>query len=361
MSFINIQNKVRQLETSKRKNRTSAALQSIFNEHGHSIIADEQTLFSLIDNAEFPEVSKLRVKLVFSCVAVRNYLSGDTIDLKMTQINNLLHVICSTTGLTYIVAVETLSDILCALGLNCTITYSPVLEGDKIKNEIHTVMPVDIAVVETARIRKDFEIVEKQSGNISEEEGKALLEDIKRLCSAGIPDGFYLLSKCYQYGYLNTAINLAKAEEYIKLAADAGSSDAASSLADKYYHNDNFMKRSFEEAFYYYTKPGSVSLKTNQQMNVIDIYKQKKENKLTLIFLCISTILFAVFIALFNKGMFSDSSRLIPGIIILLISILHVAGVFVYYFKKSKYNSIRNTLFLQYLIWTIYVIILELA
>lgn len=361
MGFTNIKNNIRQIETSRFKTRTSEALQKIFTEHGHSIIGDIDALFPLIDAADCPEVSKLRVKLVFSCVAVRNYLSGDTVDLKMTQINNMLHVICSSTGLTYSVSVETLSEILCALGLNYTIAYSPALEGDKITHECHTVMPSDLAFSETTRIKTAFAQVEKHGGLYPEAEGRALLEDIKRLCSAGIADGFFLLSKCYQNGFLNTAINLAKAEEYLKLAAEAGCADAASSLADRYYLNDKTTKRSFEEAFYYYTKPGSVKLRDNQQIRVVDIYNQKHENKLTLVFLLISTILSAAFIAMFNKGIFSNTSTLIAGVAILFLSIVLDVVMLIYYKKKSKLNSIRIALFLQYLIWIIYVLILELA
>ncbi len=359
----NIRKVVGECETGKIKTKTSIALKKIFDKYGREIISDKKALFPMIDQADFTDTSKQQVKLVLGCSNVTSYLTSPEFlhSYKMTQIDNMLHSICKETGLTYIAAVETLSAILYALGIDCAITYSPILEGDKVKFAVHTILPPDVAEKEIRRVADSFEEIGKTKGKELSQKQKELLEDINMLCSAGIADGFYYLVLCYRNGYLNTVIDDAKADEYMKAAADAGHPEAAAELADKYYNNDDFLDRSFDKAYYYYTKPGSVPLNSERQSKVKDIHAQEKENKFTLAFMVISTILAAVFLAFFNKGLFSDSSRLVVGIIILTLIILYDVAVFVFYFKTSKMNSIRSALFLQIILWMIYIFVLELA
>ena len=361
MNISTIKRNVETIETSAQTTKASAGLKRIIAEHGSTVIADEQKLFSLIDQIECSEASKLRYKLVFSCVSIRNYFSGESNDIKMTQIDSMIRVITSSTGLSYLSAVETLSEILCAFGIDYTITYSPVLEGGKIVNQLHTVMPADVARKDMDRVKKDFSVYVANRGNFIERDESELLNAIKRLCEAGMPEAFYLLSKCYRYGYLNTSVNEEQAEELAKIAADAGCSEAASDLADLLYEKDDGVITTFDKALYYYTKPGSVPLNSTQQMRVKDIFMQRKENRVSLVFLVLSTILSIVFLAFFNKGIFSGSSRLIIGIIFAIIGIIYDVLVFGIYFKTSKFNNIRPFLIPQYLWWMIFILILELA
>ncbi|WP_034447879.1 tetratricopeptide repeat protein [Butyrivibrio sp. AE2032] len=363
MGFSNFKNVIDKCDSDKRITKTSVALKKIIDENGRNILSDKNALFSLIDEAACSEKSKLQVKLILGCDTVRkNLITKDNrLLFKMTDIDNMLHIICSETGLTYIAAVETLSDILYALGLDFGIEYSPILEGDNVKLAIHAILPSDYVYDESVRVRKEFSEIAKTSQKELDQREKNLLKDIITLANAGVPEGFYLLAKCYQLGYLNTVLNPVKATELIKAAADAGHTEAIAELADTYYEEDSFLERSFDKAFYYYTRPGSVPLNSKRQRRVEDIYDQRKENKFTIAFLIASTLLSVLFLVFFNKGMFSDSSRLIVGIVFLAIIVLYDIAVFVYYHKTSKFNNIRTAVFLQYFLWIIYIFILELA
>ncbi len=362
MGIINFQSSVDQIETSSYITKVSSELHKIFVEKGNSIISDEKALYSLIDKMDCSDTSKQRLRLVFSCTSVRNYLSGDIKEvkdnLKMTQIDNMIHVICTNTGLTYISAVETLSEILCSLGIDRTITYSPVLEENKIEYKIHTVMP---PAVMNDLLAIAFTFYESK-GKKSKAEVEEFTEIVKQLCSAGVADGFYLLSKCYAYGYYGYARScIEKADEMLRVAADAGSSYAMAELADQYYDNDSDLKNTFEEAYYYYTKPGSGPLAYGQGRNLEDIYSQRRENKFTLFSLVVLIVLFAVFVGVFNKGMFTDFSCLTVGIIGLVLSLVIFAVTVFYHFKKSQFNSIRVAVFAPFIVFVLYAFILELA
>jgi len=146
----------------------------------------------------------------------------------------------------------------------------------------------------------------------------------------------------------------------MKTASDQGNIRANAALGDIYFGSEDFGLRDYTLAHHYYTKPGALAAGEEQQKALAEIYRQGYANRTSLIFSVIAVILTAVFVGIFNKGIFSGSSRLIWGIIITILSAAACAFAFIYH-RNRKYNGIRWITALQYILWAVYALIMILA
>lgn len=361
----------------------SEHLKKLIDENGLDFFRDTAKLTDEIQKLSMPESLKLQLCLIFRCSTLSHFILNSESDLSMVDFDNAVHNIIDSTGLTYKTAVTLTSDIFYACGLNLAAEYSPQLADNGIEYRLHALLPSEMAAEEVKKAAELYDTFqEKYSADIRKETEKSDLDgnvdsgeltvsaeerkndanetirSIQKLCEAGIPDGFYLLARCYMYGGCNTAIDREKALVYMKIAAERGHTQAAAYLGDLY-HSD-IPQKDFTAAYYYYTRPGSAAMGSPQQSALRDIYKQGHANKITLIFSGAMLVLTVLFVVFFHNGMFSGSSRLAFGVVTAVLS-LALAGLTAMYHLKKKFNGIRRLIGIQFFLWEIYVFILLLA
>ena len=242
------------------------------------------------------------------------------------------------------------------------------MTDDTIEYNLHAVMPEDMAEEKVRSVTERFNSFNSKyafsdAASLSEEgreEAGLIIRDIKSLCNAGVSEGFYLLGRCYLEGRCGTDRDPAKAEQLMRAASEQGNIKANAALGDIYFGTENYGIRDYTLAHHFYTKPGTLAAGEEQQQALAEIYRQGDANRTSLIFSVIAVILTAVFVGIFHKGIFSEKSTLIWGIILTVLSAAASAFVFIYH-KNRKYNGIRWITALQYLLWLIYALILVLV
>ncbi len=345
----------------------SVQLRNLIAQHGYDIFKDKTALTEEIQKFTLSNTLKSQLTLVFSCSTLSDFILNSKSDLNMVDIDNVVHSVVSSTGLTYDCAISIIADTFDACGLRFAIEYGPKLVDGTVKNGLSAMMPSGVAEAEIKKTQEMYnkfnstyangiQIAQKEQ---AKNEATAVVNAMNRLCSAGLAEGYYLLGRCYAFGECCTNVDSKKALEYMKIAADKGHVAAAGYLGDMYYEGDAFT-RDYTLAHHYYTRPGTKALGKKQQDALKDIYKQGGANKLTMIFSGIVFALMIAFVVFFHEGIFSGSSRLVVGIIMLVLSLVpHV--IVIQYSILNKYNGMRWLLMIQFFIWALYAFILVLA
>lgn len=367
MDFKTISSKIVKYETKAEASALVRQLQVLIAKKGVDIFKNAELLAEEIKTMKLTTTIKAQLLLVFSCSNLSDFILNSKSDLNMVDVDNAVHSVVNSTGLSYKCAITIVADVFFACGLNFAIECGPQLINNSVEYNLRALMPSALVDVETRKATELHKIYEstfgKNKDRTSEAAGiaaKKAVDAIRRLCDAGITEGFYLLGRCYLYGECGTAIDETKAMELIKIAADQGDTRAAVILGDLYYRSDDMIVRNYTLAHHYYTKPGTLAMGKNQQEALQDIYKQHSANKTTLVFSGVTLALMIVFLVFFHNGIFSGSSRLAIGLILTLVSAAAYTLAIINNRIKS-FDSIRWSVAIQYFVWSLYAFILVLA
>ena len=161
------------------------------------------------------------------------------------------------------------------------------------------------------------------------------------------------------YGYFGAEKDEKKAYSYLQIATEQGDPDASNLMGDLLANRESFLA-DYTLAHYYFTKPGAVALRETDRETVKMIYRQNLLNKANLIFGGVFLAVTIVFLSIFNKGMFSGSSRLVIGIVDTVLSLI-VYGFGILAYRRKKYNNNRWIVAAMYFIWAVYAFILVLV
>lgn len=413
MNFESIRSQVGAYKTNENESVTSAQLQKIIAAHTFEIFKDTDRLAAEINNLQVSKTIKAQLVLILSCSALTDFILNSKSDLNLVDVDNVVHNVVQTTGLSYQCALRLITDVFYACGLNFAVEYGPVLSDSSksVEYRLRAMMPSEMAEAEIASVEvlisvynslagKDEDLKDGKNDQVYTYEDYAELIDqaeeidktdkiekidkidrnnennedvltaqdaankavsaIYKLCYAGIAKGFYLLGRCYLYGDCGTRTDNAKAVEYMSVAAKQGVPEAAAALGDIYYFSENPAIRNYTLSHHYYTRPGATALNKKRRNALKDIYMQHSANKTTLVFSGLVIALMAAFLIFFNKGIFSDSSRFIIGVIATVLSgLLYVVSIYLH--VRLKYNGLRWVIAAQYFIWAVYAFILVLA
>lgn len=384
MNLTKMLDDIKKYETDEPASEVAKCLKGIIKTHGMEAFNDCELLSEEIRRSKISKDKRSQLILVFNCSSISHYLLNSKVDLNLVDVNNVIHNVVKTTGLSHKTAIILVADIFSACGLHFAVEYGPVTVEDRVEYRLHALMPSDMIEAEIRqatdycnRYRQlsanndagENSLEEDEETNDQDDRGDApdiheiadkAMESIQKLCAAGVPDGFYLLACCYLNGSCNTAMDSKKALHFMKIAAKQGHTEAAAFLGDMYYASENVLDRDYTMAQYYYTCPGALAIGSRRQSNLLDIYRQGNENRRTLVFSFILLAITAAFVAFFHDGMFSGTGTLTVGIISVVLSAVCMALVAVYHFKK-RYNGIRWLIIVQFFIWAIYSLILVLS
>ena len=356
MNFDLIRSQVGTYETEADKSVVSAQLQTIIANHSFEIFRDTERLAAEIGSLQISKTVKAQLVLILSCSTLPDFILNSKSDLNLVDVDNVVHNVVQTTGLSYQCALRLITDVFYACGLSFPVEYGPQISetaslnsGNLIEYKLHAMMPSEMA---EAEIKSTEKLIAESSSDA--------VAAIHKLCSAGISKGFYLLGRCYLYGECGTDIDYSKAAELMKIAAKQGIAEAAADLGDIYYNSENILLRNYTLAHHYYTRPGAIAVSKERQKALRDIYRQHSANKKTLVFSGVVFALTIIFLVFFNTGIFSGSSRFVIGVIFTVLSGLVCAGG-VYFNIIAKYNSLRWIIAAQFFVWSIYAFILVLA
>jgi hypothetical protein len=385
MNFDAIRGKVGQYETNAEASPVSAQLRAVMAKHGPEVFRDTALLNREIAASPLSGTLKAQLALVFSSSTLPDFVLNAKSDLNMVDVDNAIHSVVASTGLSYKVALALVADVFFACGLNFAIEYGPQLRDGALVYALHALMPSGMADAEIKTAErlvaahkalvgkgtetKDEEAVQKAAGEA--------VSAIRKLCNAGVPQGFYLLGRCHLYGDCGTEPDVQKALELLKIAADHGVAAAAAALGDIYYEPSGlsavngpdkdappspaaWLLRDYTLAHHYYTRPGAMAMGTDRQRALRDIYRQHAANRTTLVFSGVVLALMIAFLALFHRGIFSGASRLAVGVVFTALSGLAYLGGILHNVRKP-YNGLRWIVPAQYFIWSLYAFVLVLA
>lgn len=365
MTFDDMYKEITDYKTNVATSDVCSQLKKIIDEKGMDIFKDYEALRNAIQNSELSNLKQERLILVFSCKGVADFVLNIRSNLNLVDVDNVIHNVLNRTGLSYRTTVSIVTDILCACGMHFSIEYGPVLRDQSVEYRLHALMPSEIAAVETKKTKdlfKTFCNKYSDGGETQKRDSDAadVINAIKRLCAAGIADGFFLLGQCYLYGKCNTAVDHSLGMNYLKLASDQGSNEASALLGYIYYNSESALVRNYTLAHYYYTRPGALPINMGGQSALEDIYEQKKCNTTTIVFSAIVFALTIAFVNFFHDGMFSGSSRLAIGIVAIVMSLIAVVFAVLSHIR-AKFNGIRWLIAIQFFVFAIYAFILVLA
>ncbi|GFH42502.1 hypothetical protein Hs30E_10530 [Lactococcus hodotermopsidis] len=367
MNFETIRSKVGKYETKADASVVATQLQSLIAKKGFDVFKNIELLTEEIKSLKLSPTTKAQLSLVFSCSTLPDFILNSKSDLNMVDVDNAVHSVVSSTELSYKCAIALIADVFYACGLSFAIENGPQLVNGSIEYKLHALMPSVMAEAETKKAIELHKAYESAYGEkkdkLPEAAGIAAekaVEVIKSLCVAGISEGFYLLGRCYLYGECGTDIDRTKAMELMKTAAEQGNTRAAVLLGDLFYQSDDPLVRDYTLAHHYYTRPGTLAMGKKQQTSLQDIYKQYSANKTTLVFSGVILALMITFMVFFHTGIFTGSSRLAIGIILIVISIAAYALAIINN-RNKRFNGIRWFVAVQYFVWALYAFILVLA
>lgn len=365
MTFDAIHEGIKTYETDAEASVVGAQLQKLIAKHGLDILKNLDLLREEIQKTELPNVKKEQLILVFSCSTVPDFAANARSDLNLVDVDNIVHNVIATTGLSYGTTISLVTDILYACGMHFSVEYGPVLFEQSVDYRLHALMPSTVAAAEVKKTRELFDSFQRKYFNAAESPAREadaakVIGAIQKLCAAGISDGFYLLARCYLYGACDTAVDHSRGLQYMKIAAEQGNNEAAAQLGDAYYNCDSALERNYTLAHYYYTRPGALALGPSGRSALEDIYEQKKCNVTTLIFSAIVFALTIAFVTFFHEGIFSGASRLAIGVIAIVLSLAAVVLTTLYHIR-AKFNGIRWLIAIQFFVFALYAFILVLA
>jgi len=364
MNFETIRSQIGRYETKSDASIVAVQMQSLIAKNGFDVFKNIELLNEEIKELQLSSTIKAQLSLIFSCSTLPDFILNSKSDLNMVDIDNAVHSVVNSTGLSYKCVIMLIADVFYACGLNFAIEYGPHLAKNNVENRLHALMPSAMVEKEVKNTKLLIAEYAKMVGKDQDESTKKAATDavlaIRKLCDAGIAEGFFLLGKCYLYGDCGTEIDKPHAFELMKTAAYKGIPEAAAILGDIHYNSDDPLMRDYTLAHHYYTRPGAMALGATRRSSLQDIYKQCSANKTTLVFSGIIFALMIAFLTYFNTGLFSESSRLGIGIFFTVISAA-VYGMSILYNRVKGFNGIRWVVAVQYFIWALYAFILILA
>lgn len=281
MKFDAIRGRIKTYEAGEIASEVGTELQKIISRQGIDIFKNINQLNEKIRNSALSCVKKEQLILIFTCSTLPDFAANAKSDLNLVDVDNILHNVINTTGLSYQTALKLITDTLYACGLYFPVEYGPVLSTQSVEYRLHALMPSALAEAETKKVSGMIDSFQKkyatESASKEKETAAAEVTDsIYKLCEAGISDGFYMLACCYLYGECGTAVDESLGLQYLKVAAERGHIKAASKLGAVYYGSDSPFDRSYTLAHHYYTRPGAMAVGNNGQTELEDIYQQKK-------------------------------------------------------------------------------------
>jgi len=368
MDFKAAFSKIEKYKSGEVMSPVAAQLHVMIAKNGLDVFIDNDVLRGEIDSLSISRTAKAQLVLIFSCSTLSDYVRNSKSDLNMVDVNNAIHSVVSSTGLSYKCVIELVADVFYACGLDFSVEYGPQLIDDSTEYGLHAVMPSKLAEDEVNKaraLRQKYESqygegFDKKDASDAGEAARKAVEAMRKLCNAGVPEGFYMLGLCYLYGECGTASDLNKGLKFMQLAAEQGIVEAAAILGDYYYDSEDPLTRDYTLAHYYYTRPGAMAMGRERQLALQDIYKQHNANKLTFVFSGVVLALMIIFLTYFHAGVFSGSSRLVLGIILVAISAALLALVALFY-RAKRFNGIRWLVAAQYFVWALYAFLLVLA
>jgi hypothetical protein len=369
MNFETIRSQVGEYETEADASDVSNQLKALIAKYGYDIFRNSELLVEEIKGLNLSSTIKAQLALIFSCSTLRHYIYNSKSDLNMVDVDNAVHNVVNTTGLTYKVAISLIADIFYACGLSFAIEYGPQLINNSVEYKLHALMPSAMAETEIKKateLHKACENVSEKDDDLSDsavdaaETAESAVKTINGLCAAGISEGFYLLGRCYLYGECGTDIDSKRAMKLMKIAAEQGEPKAAAILGDLYYQADDPVERDYTLAHHFYTKPGTLAIGKDRRTALQDIYKQHSANKTTLVFSGVMLALTVAFLVFFHEGIFSGANRLVVGIILTVISAAAYACA-IYQNRRKSFNGIRWSVAVQYFVWALYAFILVMT
>lgn len=366
MTFDAIRGEISTYETDIAASIVGAELQKIISKHGVKVFKDLALLKEEIQKSELPAVKKEQLLLVCACSTVPDFAANARSDLNLVDVDNIVHNVINTTGLSYKTTLVLVTDILYTCGLHFPVEFGPVLSKQSVEYRLHALLPSAVAETEINKATELFVSFQSKYSSVdTHDKGKQAAAAkttsmIRKLCEAGIPTGFYLLGRCYLYGECCTDVNRKLGLQYMKIAAEQGHIEAAAQLGDAYYNSTSAMDRSFTLAHHFYSRPGALAVEPSRQKALEDIYAQKKHNTTTIIFSAIVFALTVAFVLYFHAGIFSGSSRLAVGIIICVFSMAAIVLTIIYHIR-ARFNGIRWVVAIQFFIWALYAFILALS
>ena len=368
MNFDYIPNRVGTYETAD-NSAVAAGVQSIIAEHRLEIFKDPERLVEEINGLSLSKAVKAQLTLIVLCSTLSDFVLNSKDDLNLVDVDNAIHNIVQSTGLSHQVVIRLVADVFYGCGfLDFAMEYGPQITDGNLEYKQHILLSSEAADVEIAHAESlvaDYRRhagksgITKNSDAAQEAAGDAVAA-LHKLCSAGIAKGFYLLGRCYLYGDCGTDIDTSKGSQLMQVAAKQGIAEAAAEIGDFYYQTEDPTARDYTLAHYYYTRPGAIAMGKERQRALQDIYKQHTANKTTLVFTGVLLAMMVAFLTFFHTGIFSGSSRLVIGIIMTVVSGL-AYGCSILYYHLKEYNGLRWAIAVQYFIWAIYAFILVLA
>lgn len=368
MNFDIIRSQVGRYETDAAASPVAAQLQTLIARHGLEIFRDTELLNQALSGSQLSKTIKAQLALIFSSSTLLDFILNSKSDLNLVDVDNALHNVVGSTGLSYKAALVLLTDVLYACGLSFAVEYGPQLRDSSVEYRLHALMPSQMVETETRTAEGLIAAYNNLIGMNQEKEDEETIRRaaseavsaLHKLCEAGVPEGFYMLGRCYLYGDCGTKPDFQKALELMQIASDHGSTEAAAALGDVFYESSSRFIRDYTLAHHFYTRPGAMAMGKDRQRALQEIYKQHAANKTTIVFaglIFLSTIAFLVF---FHEGIFSGASRLAVGIVLTVVSgIAYAAGI--WYNILKPFNSLRWLVAVQYFIWALYALILVLA
>ena len=343
-------------------------MQTVIAKNSFEIFKDTERLVAEVNGLQLSKTVKAQLGLLFSCSTLPDFVLNSKSDLNLVDVDNVIHNVVQSTGLSYLVSLRLVADVFYACGLSFAVEYGPQLVDTAVEYKLHALLPskmTDAEIRHTEKLIDDYNLIAGKKGATkdSEEAKKAAGEAvaaIRKLCAAGIPKGFYLLGRCYLHGDCGTDIDASKGSELMKVATEQGIAEAAAEVGDFYYRSDDVLVRDFTLAHHYYTRPGAMAMGKDRQRALQDIYKQHTANKTTLFFSGLVLAMMIAFLVFFHTGIFSGGSRLVIGIILTIVSGLAFAASILYH-RVKQFNGLRWSVAVQYFVWALYVFILVLA
>ena len=363
MNFETLRNKVRIYETKAESSVVASELKELVAKNGLEIFRDPEKLGELLEATKLSAVVKAQLRLIFSCSTLPDFILNTKSDLNMVDMDNAVHGVVVTTGLSYKCAIKLIVDIFYGCGLDFPVEYGPQLVNHAVEYKLHAIMPSATAEEEVVKMLTAYDKYERAADKELEDSKSAATEAVKimrQLCEAGMPEGFYYLGRCHLYGECGTAVDKVKGMEYMKIAADRGNAAAAAILGDIYYEAKEPLRRSYTLAHHYYTRPGALAVKKERRAALEDIYAQQRANKTTFVFSGLLLALSIVFLIFFHTGIFSGAGRLAVGIVCTALSAV-LYGLTVIYHIMHRFNGIRWLTAAQYFLWALYVFVLVLS
>jgi len=368
MNFDMIRSQVGRYETNADTSPVAAQLQTLIAKHGLEIFRDTELLNQEIRGSQLSKTIKAQLALIFSSSTLPDFILNSKSDLNLVDMDNALHNVVGSTGLSYKVALALIADVFFACGLSFAIEYGPQLRDSSIEYKLHALMPSTMVETETQTAERLIAAYNNLIGmNLEEEDDKTIkkaaseaVSAIHKLCEAGVSKGFYMLGRCYLYGDCGTKPDFQKALELMKIASDHGIPEATAALGDIFFEPASLFAIDYTLAHHFYTRPGAMAMGKDRQRALQEIYKQHSANKTTIVFAGIVFLLTIAFLVFFHEGIFSGASRLAIGIVLTVVSgIAYAASI--WYNIIKPFNGLRWIVAVQYFIWALYAFILVLA